>query len=88
MHTTRERETRHYPQSEGSAAVADESPDVPQQPKANPFSPVLGVAQGMTEEYPAVGAVYPVRIIIVVVGLSLMLWCLIVLVMYWIRLRL
>ena len=88
MHTTRTRETRQYPRSEGCAAVADKSPDVPQQPKTNSLSPVLGGAQGMTEEYPAVGAAYHVRIIIAVVGLSLMLWCFIVLVMYWIRLRL
>ena len=88
MPTTRKRAARQYPQSEGSAALADESLGLPQQPKAKPLSSVLGVAQGMTEEYPAVGPCFPARIIIAVVGLSLMLWCLIVLVLYWIRLRL
>jgi len=88
MPTTRKRAARQYPQSEGNVALADESLGLFQQPKAKALSPVLGVAQGMTEEHPAVSPCFPVRIIIAVVGLSLMLWCLIVLVMDWIWLHL
>ena len=88
MPTKRKWETKTYPQSEGSLALADESLGLPQQPKTKTLSPVPGVAQGMTEEYPAVGTVSPARKIIAVAGLSIVLWCLIVLVMYWIRLNL
>ena len=88
METKQKRGAKKYPHSEGNLALADESVGLPQQPKAKTLPPVLGVAQGMRREYPAVGAVAPVRIMIALVGLSLMLWCLIVLVMYWIRLRL
>jgi len=88
MPTTRKQAARQYPQSEGNLALADESLGLFQQPKAKTLSPVLGVTQGMTEEYPAIGAVSPVKGIIAIVGLSIMLWCLTILAMYWIWLSL
>jgi hypothetical protein len=78
---------RQYLQSEGNLALADESLGLAQQPKTKHLSPVKGVAQGGPEKE-TVGAVFSVRMIIALVGLSLILWCLVVLIMYWIRLRL
>lgn len=75
---------RQYLQSEGNLALADESLGLAQQPKPKHLSPVKGVP----EKELTVGAVISVKMIIALVGLSLMLWCLIVLIMYWIRLRL
>ena len=88
MQTKRKREIKKYPQSEGNLALADESLGLLQKPKAKTLSPVLDVAQDITEDYPAVGAVSPATGITVGIGLSIMLWCLIILVMYWIRLHL
>ena len=88
MPTKGKGEARQNLQSEGNLALADESLGLAQHPKSKHLSPVTGVAQGMSEKHPTVGAVFPVRMIIALVGLSLMLWCLIVLIMYWIRLRL
>lgn len=88
MHTTRKRETKTYPQSEGNLAVADESLGVFQQHKAKTRFPVRGLAQDMAEEVSKADALAPATGIVVGIGLSIMLWCLIVLVMYWVRLHL
>ena len=81
-------ESRRYPQSEGNLALADESLEAPQKPKAKTLSPVLGVAQDVTGEYPVIRVISPAKGIIVGIGLSAMLWCLIILVIYWIRINL
>ena len=88
MHTIRKRKTKTYLQSEGNVAVVDESLGVFQQPKAKTLSPVRGMAQGMTEEVSNADALAPATGIVVGIGLSAMLWCLIVFVMYWVRLHL
>ena len=88
MHTTRKRDTTTYPQSEGNVALADERLRVFQQPKAKTLSPVLGVAQDSTEEASKADALAPATGIMAGIGLSIMLWCLIILVMYWVRLHL
>ena len=85
MQTKRKRETKEYPQSEGNLALADESQGLFQQPKGKTLSPVLGVVQDITEEASKADALAPAKGIIVGIGLSIMLWCLIILVIYWIR---
>lgn len=85
MPTTRKRTATQYPQSEGRAALADERLGVFQQSIAEIRSPVAGVAQGISEEHPAGDAASRVKGSIAVVGVALLSWCLIVLVMYWIR---
>jgi hypothetical protein len=52
------------------------------------FYPVLRRVQDLTEEYPKVEALSPAKGIIRAIGLSVMLWCLIIPVIYWIRLSL
>jgi len=79
---------KQYLQLEGNLALADESLGLARQPKSNHLFPVKCVAQGEPEQEITVGAVFSVRMIIALVGLSLMLWCLVVLVMYWIHLGL
>lgn len=79
---------RQYLQSEGNLAFADESLGLAQHPKPKHLSPAIDAGQGMPERHPTVGAVFTVRMIIALVGLSLMLCGLMVLIMYWIRLRL
>ena len=88
MHAKRKRETKTYPQSEGNVALADERLRVFQQPKAKTLSPVLGVAQDSTEEASKADALAPATGIMAGIWLSIMLWCLIILVMYWVRLHL
>ena len=85
MQTKRKRETKEYPQSEGNLALADESRGLLQKPKGKTLSPVLGVVQDITEEASKADALAPAKGIIVGIGLSIMLWCLIILVIYWIR---
>ena len=88
MHTTRKRHTKMYPRSEGNVAVVDESLGVPQQPKAKTRSPVRGLGQDVTEDASHVDALVPATGIVVGIGLSIMLWCFIILVAYWVRLHL
>ena len=83
MNMKQKLETKKYPQSEGNLALADESLGVSQKPKAKTSPPVLGVAQDVTEEYPEISVISPAKGIIVGIGLSAMLWCLIILVIYW-----
>jgi hypothetical protein len=86
MPTKRKWPTRQYPQSEGNVALADESWVYRNNSKpATPLSPVLGVTQDMTEEASEADGLGPARGIVVGTGLSIVLWCLIVLVIYWIR---
>ncbi len=84
MPTKRERESKKYPQSEGNFAVADESLGVPQKPKAKPLSPVLGVAQDISEEHLEVEAFVASKGMMAGLGLSWILGCLITLMRYWI----
>ena len=50
--------------------------------------PVLRRVQDLTEEHPEVDALSPAKGIIRAIGLSVILWGLIILVIYWIRLSL
>ena len=74
MQTTAQRETRQYPQSWGNLALADESLDVLQTPKAKTRSPRLSVVQDIAEEVDALALTTG---IINGIRLSLMLWSLI-----------
>ena len=88
MHTTRKRETTTYPRSEGNVAVADESPGVPQQPKAKTLFLVPAVVYDSTEKASDADGLASGTGNTFGIGLSIVLWCLIILVMYWIRLYL
>ena len=80
---------RQYLQSEGNLALSGQSLGIAQEPKTKHLSPVTGVAQSVLREQELpVGAVFSVRLILALAGLTLMLWGLTVLIMYWIRLRL
>lgn len=79
---------RQYLQSEGNLALADESLGLAQRPKPKHLFPVKGMPQGEPEQELPVGAVFSVRMIIALVGLSLILWCLMLVLMYWIHLSL
>jgi hypothetical protein len=85
MQKKRKPETKKYPQSEGNLALADEGLGLLRKPKAKTLSPVLRVVQDITEEDSEADALGPATGIIVGIGLSSMLWCLIILVMFWIR---
>jgi hypothetical protein len=75
MQTKKQLETRQYPQSWGNLALADESLDLLQIPKAKTRSPRLSVVQDITEE--EVDALALTTGIINGIRLSLMLWSLI-----------
>ncbi len=79
------RATWPYPQSTGSLALADESRDVFQEPKAKPRIPQLRMVQGMTEEEVEIDALAPMTGIINGICLSLTLWGLIVLIIVLMR---
>ncbi len=85
MQTKRKHKTMSYSKSEGNLALADVSLNSLQKPKDEPPSPVLRRVQDITEEYPKVDALSPAKGIIGAIGMSIMLWCLIILVIYWIR---
>ena len=72
-------------QSEGSLASADESLDVLQNPKDKIRSPVPRAVPAITEEYPEGDGLSPAKGIIAGIGLSIMLWWLIILAINWIR---
>ena len=88
MPTTRKRDTTTYPQSEGNLAVADESLGLPQQPRVKTLSLVPAVVHDSTEKASDADGLASGTGTTVGMGLSLLLWCLIILVMYWIRLYL
>lgn len=88
MPTKREREAKKYPQSEGNLALADEGLDVLHKPKAKTLSPVLRLIANNREEASDADALTPATGMMVKVGLSMMLWGLIFLAWYWIRLSL
>jgi acetyl-CoA carboxylase beta subunit len=75
MQTKKQLETRQYPQSWGNLALADESLDLLQIPKAKTRSPRLSVVQDITEE--EVDALALTTGIINGIRLSLVLWSLI-----------
>lgn len=82
MQTKRKRETVTYPQSAGNLALADESLGVLQTLKAKTLSSVPNMVRNSTEETSEADALAPATGIIVGVGLSVILWCLIIFVMY------
>ena len=82
------RATRQYSQSVGSLALADESLGVLQKPEPTHLSLVLYGPQSMTEEASGVDGLAPATGIIIGVCLSMLLWYLIILVMYWIHVNL
>jgi len=77
MQTKKQLETRQYPQSWGNLALADESLDLLQMPKAKTRSPRLSVVQDITEEEVEIEALALTTGMINGVRLSLMLWSLI-----------
>jgi hypothetical protein len=83
-HRKRKPNTMSYPKSEGNLALADEGLTVLQKPEDKTLSPVPHRVQDIAEEYPDVDTLSPAVGIISGIGLSVMLWCLIVLVIYWI----
>jgi hypothetical protein len=80
----RKQNTMSYLKSEGNLALADAGLTVLQKPEDKTLSPVLDRVQDITEEYPDVDTLSPAVGIIGGIGLSVLLWCLIVLVIYWI----
>ena len=87
MQAKGKREIMTYPQSAGHLALADESLAVLQPPKAKTRSQVQSVRQDNTEEPSDAYALAPATGMIVDIGLSTMLWCLIILTMYWIHVQ-
>ena len=79
------RATWLYPQSTGNLALADESRDVFQEPKAKPLAPQLRMVQDIAEVEEEVDALAPVTGIIHGIRLSLTLWSLIVLIIVLMR---
>ena len=79
------RATWLYPQSTGNLALADESRDVFQEPKAKPLAPQLRMVQDIAEVEEEVDALAPVTGIINGICLSLTLWSLIVLIIVLMR---
>ena len=73
-----------YPQSTGNLALADESWDVFQEPKAKALTPQLRMVQGMREEV-EIDVLVPMTGIINGICLSLTLWGLIVLIIVLMR---
>ena len=88
MQTKGNQKTMQYLKSEGNLALGDESLTVLQKPKDKPLSSALRVVQEIVEEYPEEDLLCPAKGIIAAIGLSVMLWCLITLVIYWIHLSL
>ena len=88
MQTKGNQKTMWYLKSEGNLALSDESLTVLQKPKDKTLSPALRVVQEIVEEYPEDDLLSPAKGIIGAIGLSVMLWCLITLVIYWIHLNL
>jgi hypothetical protein len=76
--------TIRYPDSEGSLALADEGLTALHKPKDKTLSLVQHRVQDSTEEYIEVDALSPAMGVIGALGLSVLLWCLIILVIYWI----
>jgi hypothetical protein len=89
MHAKRKQYSIEYtirePQSKGSLASADESLDVLQNPKDKIHSTVLRAVPAITEEYTKRDGLSPAKGIIAGIGLSIMLWWLIILAINWIR---
>ena len=88
MQTKRKQKTMMYSKSEESLALADESSNLLQIPKDKTLSPVPRRVPAITEEHPEVDVLSPAKGIIRAIGLSVMLWGLIILVIYWIHLSL
>jgi len=82
MHTKRKQNTMRYQKSEGSLALADESPHLLQKPSNKRLIPILTQVPAITEEDPKDDALAPAMGIISAIGLSVMLWGLIILGIY------
>jgi len=77
-----------YLKTEGNLAIDDESLPVLQKPKDKTLSPALHVVQDIAEEYPEGDVLSPAKGTIGALGLSVILWRLITLAIYWIHLNL
>ena len=84
MPTKPKRTTRQNPQSVGNLAVADESLGVYHTPKAKIRSPQLRLVQDRTEEESEIETLAPTIGMMNGIRLSLTLWSLIVVIIYWI----
>ena len=84
MPTNPQRTLGPYPQSVGNVALAEESLGVHQKtPKAKTRSPQVRLAPDRTEEESEVEALAPTIGMINGIRLSLTLWSLIVIIIYW-----
>ena len=84
MPTNPQQTTRPYSQSVGNVALADENLGVHQTSKAKTRSPQLRLVQDRTEEESEIEALAPTIGMINGIRLSLTLWSLIVVIIYWI----
>jgi hypothetical protein len=84
MHSKQKHYTKRHLQSEGNLAVAYERLQILQKPKDKTFPPVLRPVPAMTEESLIDDTLAPAIGIISAVGLSIILWGLIILGVYWI----
>jgi hypothetical protein len=79
----RTQNTMRYQQSEGNLALAEESLQVRQNHKDKTDSSALSLVPATTEEYSGGDALSPAVGVIAAIGLSIVLWCLIGLAIYW-----
>jgi hypothetical protein len=84
MNMKRKQETRKYPQSWGNLAVNDGSFDASQSPKVRNLSLAPVTVGDIPEGQSGGDSLGPAKGIILGVGLSITLWCVIILVMSWI----
>jgi len=83
MPTNPQRRLEQYPQSVGNVALAKESLGLLQTPKAKTRSPQVRLVQDMIEEESGVEALAPTIGMMNGIRLSLTLWSLIVIIIYW-----
>ena len=83
MPTNPQRTLGPFPQSVGNVALADESLGLLQTPKTKTRSPQVRLAPDRTEEESEVEALAPTIGMINGIRLSLTLWSLIVIIIYW-----
>ena len=84
MNVKRKQETREYPQSWGNAALVDESVAPLNTPEVRNLSLVPVVVRDIPEGEFGDDSLGPAKGVILGIGLSITLWCIIILVMSWI----
>ncbi len=84
MNMKHKQEIRRYPESFGNLAVAVESVNTPQVPKVRGLSSEPTAARDISEGKHGIDPLGPSKGIILGVGLSIMLWWIIILVISWV----